>query len=326
MKTKIKKFFKNFTKRENISALGLIVVVAGVSLVLAFAAGSFSRWRNLQDAKVKRHSAYEDELRQLSGLSTNLTPVPNPTADWKDYSSARYGFSLKYPAGWQPPQEISPGKDENFIQKISFDEKGIVSDKITVQGFDVFIYSASRFPGPAGTDNLKKKNENVSSENCPRFEDITLGQVGYPAKEVNVTADNPCWEETFFYSLTVNGYTFNIVPRTPKGFASLGRDIKIPLVNVFPEFYDVASTLTFAERQSAVSQAPRRIAEQIASPPAVRYTAGQRCAVKNDHPSYSKTKGKHMDEDCCPDPDEWPNPKCAYSGGQLGVLRAKPKK
>jgi hypothetical protein len=36
------------------------------------------------------------------------------------------------------------------------------------------------------------------------------------------------------------------------------------------------------------------------------------CAHKNDHPSKSKTKGHHMDEDCCLDPDESKNPACAY--------------
>lgn len=38
-----------------------------------------------------------------------------------------------------------------------------------------------------------------------------------------------------------------------------------------------------------------------------------RCAKENDHSSKSDTKGKHTDEDCCPDPDEYPNPRCYYS-------------
>lgn len=50
------------------------------------------------------------------------------------------------------------------------------------------------------------------------------------------------------------------------------------------------------------------------------------CKHENDHPSYSKTKGKHMDEDCCPDPDERPKPGCVYS--QKGIdlmLKGKSK-
>jgi hypothetical protein len=50
------------------------------------------------------------------------------------------------------------------------------------------------------------------------------------------------------------------------------------------------------------------------------FSRGATCAEKNDHPSYSDTKGKHMDEDCCPDPDEWPKPGCAYSASAIALM------
>ena len=40
----------------------------------------------------------------------------------------------------------------------------------------------------------------------------------------------------------------------------------------------------------------------------------------------SDTKGKHMDEDCCPDPDEWPKPGCRYSAKGLALMLKGPKK
>ena len=49
------------------------------------------------------------------------------------------------------------------------------------------------------------------------------------------------------------------------------------------------------------------------------------CTEKNDHPSYSDSKGKHMDEDCCPDPDEWPKPGCAYSPSGRALMMKGPK-
>ena len=43
------------------------------------------------------------------------------------------------------------------------------------------------------------------------------------------------------------------------------------------------------------------------------------CDKKNDHPSKSnKGKGKHMDMECCLDPDEYPNPHCYYDPGKYG--------
>lgn len=46
---------------------------------------------------------------------------------------------------------------------------------------------------------------------------------------------------------------------------------------------------------------------------------------KKSTPKKSKTKGKHMDEDCCPDPDEWANPKCEYSVRGYSVMIPNPK-
>jgi hypothetical protein len=43
------------------------------------------------------------------------------------------------------------------------------------------------------------------------------------------------------------------------------------------------------------------------------------CAKKNDHPEKSKkNKKKHMDMECCLDPDEAPNPHCYYPTKKYG--------
>ena len=43
------------------------------------------------------------------------------------------------------------------------------------------------------------------------------------------------------------------------------------------------------------------------------------CDKKNDHPGKSKkNKGKHMDMECCLDPDEYPNPNCYYDSDKYG--------
>ena len=325
MKKIIKKHLPNFIKRENITALSMIIAIGGVSFVLAVLLAQFARYENLNEEKKKRHSAYEDEFRRLSGLTVNLAPAPDPTADWKTYKSQKYRVSLKYPKNWQNARESSAAKGESYLQKIAFDEKGIASAD-GVKGFDVFVYSAAKFPGPIGTDNLKKKNEDVSEEKCPHFDDITLGEKAYQAKEANVSVDNPCWEETFFYSLTKNGYTFNIVPRQ-EGSANIFEDRKkIDILRNFPEFYDVVSTLDFAEVETqSIAQISKKAIQKAAAAPKVRYTSGATCAHKKDNPRKSKTKGRHMDEDCCPDPDEWPNPRCAYSAKGLAIMLKGPK-
>jgi hypothetical protein len=72
------------------------------------------------------------------------------------------------------------------------------------------------------------------------------------------------------------------------------------------------------QAQKPIMIAPRVI---VRKPVVLRIS----CAEKNDHPSYSDTKGKHMDEDCCPDPDEWPKPGCAYSPSSRALMLKRPK-
>ncbi len=322
---RIRKFAKRIVSRKNITAVSMIFVVGAVAFSLALASFVFSYWRGWQigkDSKKERNSAYMQELRKFSGITTNLEAVPDITANWKQYENDKYGFAIKYPQNWENPEDISPTADNKYISRISFVSSAGGQDR---KGFDVYVYPISRFPGPENTDNLVRKNDGNISGNCARFGAITLGGEGYPAKEIDVKGGDPCFEETFFYSLAKGNYLYNIVP-LETGYNISNYDDKVTLIKTDPQFYDIISTLSFAEK-TEIGNIPRKIVQRAVSPPKVRFVGGGgKCPEKNDHPRYSKTKGKHMDEDCCPDPDEWPNPRCSYSGGGMGILRAKPKK
>ncbi len=323
MKKKIKKVFKRLKNRQNITAAGTILVVGGISLALALVAAVSSRSKIGQIERENRQSAYQDELKKLSGITTNLEQVPDQTANWQVYDSQKYNFSIKYPSDWQAPKETFPDSGSKYLLKISFD--GQANSKGESQnGFDIFVYSFSKFPNYLGTDNFVPKSENTDQQDCPHFDDITLGEAGYPAKEINVSDKDPCWEETFFYNLANSGFTYNIVPRSGRKYDIKGFDEKLDLLKILPQFYDIVSTLNFTDKEN-IAQASQRVFQTAISPPRARYVAGGHCPAKHDHPSYSnKGKGKHMDEDCCPDPDEWPNPRCAYSESALGVMLGGP--
>ena len=61
------------------------------------------------------------------------------------------------------------------------------------------------------------------------------------------------------------------------------------------------------------------VAVDTAPPP-----AKESCPHPDRRPHKSDHKGKHIDEDCCPDPDEWPNPKCAYPKNNYGIMLSRP--
>lgn len=85
---------------------------------------------------------------------------------------------------------------------------------------------------------------------------------------------------------------------------------------------DLTDDQTIAQNESFDKEYQKKNAKRIARRPTVLRVS---CREKNDHPSYSETKGKHMDEDCCPDPDEWPKPGCIYSAaGYAIMLKGKP--
>lgn len=78
------------------------------------------------------------------------------------------------------------------------------------------------------------------------------------------------------------------------------------------------------EKDAALERELKKIDDQARARMIVRPrnpAAGKgRCAEANDHPSYSDTKGKHMDEDCCPDPDEYPDPGCYYTPAGYALM------
>lgn len=74
------------------------------------------------------------------------------------------------------------------------------------------------------------------------------------------------------------------------------------------------------EKKAPIPKAPTPKA-----PPPRPVVAKISCNHPSDKPSKSKTKNSHVDEDCCPDPDEYPKPGCVYSAKGLSILK-KPKK
>jgi len=58
---------------------------------------------------------------------------------------------------------------------------------------------------------------------------------------------------------------------------------------------------------------------------APRTTSGAKCPAKHDRPTISqRNHTNHMDEDCCPDYDEWPKPGCAYTAEDFKIMLPGP--
>ncbi len=74
-----------------------------------------------------------------------------------------------------------------------------------------------------------------------------------------------------------------------------------------------------AARQEAAFQAFLRSVPEPTGPTTMGVGGRRVCGKKNDKPQKGGTV--HVDEDCCPDYDETPNPRCYYTPEQRAILR-----
>ena len=119
----------------------------------------------------------------------------------------------------------------------------------------------------------------------------------------------------------------NILPRTTGNYGSKA------VVRGKPENSGraIASVLGVADSVKKKLIKPKKIAPKVINAPPPRAETkkvnGLRvCAKKNDHGREShKGSQPHMDRECCPDPDEWPNPHCYYTPEQLSRMLKPPK-
>lgn len=266
---------------------------------------------------------FESYQNELLGMEKEKITVEVPVAEddtlaWKTYQDKITGFSVKYPDYWPDPKVSRAGGKVEYLEKVVFDN-GFGTEAKRFKGFEVYVYDAEKISGPVESDNLMPKNpENLKANDCDKseFSEATLGEGAYPAQEVEVESGDRCFMEAYFFSVNRGKYFYNIVPLAPETDSPLGEGKKIDVITNFPKFFEILSTFVVPleevqiEEEKEVIQ--KNIVEKKVQPRRVLQSLG-RCSHKNDHPRKSRTKKhRHMDEDCCMDPDEWPNPRCQY--------------
>lgn len=281
----------------------LFLLLVGLPIVV------YKDYQRRESERVKKEIARQENLQNIS---VGITAGQDIAADWQVFKNDQYDFTIKYPTDWEYVQEMPAGPGAKYKLKVSFWYK--LATKNNMKGVDVYVYEGNEFSNLALTDAVIRKNPNASPQTLNQFSDVTIGEKNYPAKEVYILNNSAFFKNTYFYSLTKDNYTYTIVPTLGKGVSSgLVYDGKKEVALYLPEFFDMLSTFEFNEI------VPNPIENKISIPHRV-YISKPMCANKNDHPQYSKQhKGLHMDEDCCMDPDEWPNPRCAYSAKGMSV-------
>jgi hypothetical protein len=320
-------FFCKKNLARDIAVLILLIAFSGIFLVgtrhwqkigVYFSKKDKGRNENIQESKTEKVFTEEENVqKQEESVPTIQAKID--TSFWMPYQNLWYGFSLKYPNTWLDPMAKKPAIGEIWDQKVEFRPKE-TQERNPFEGFDVEVYSIAKIKQLSGTDEFPQlKNEELrADDSCSNLSGHLLETGDYPAEEVYVLANDACFNATLFFTNTRGEYIYVIVPKIKNG-AGLAGDPAGEISGHLPEFFSVAKewNLIDIRRPKPLPPKPRIVAPLPASFDVV---GGRRvCAKKNDKPSKSNQhKGKHMDMECCLDPDEYPNPNCYYSPQKYG--------
>ena len=269
------------------------------------------------------------------------------TSSWEVYANEWYGFEIRYPSDWEKPVAQRPARGDKWEQSYIFQKKrepsAATADEQASQsplagafmGFAVRVYSV------AAVKELRHTNEFPIRKDIPQSEimqcEVISGHLveneNFPAEEIHIPPADECYGPVYFFSLTRERYMYNIVPipkeenqdsQGDKADSSLrevsektdltkNTDPKNEVHRRFPEFPAAVKSFSLTEIKRPPARPP---APRITAPMPVSYKRVNGklvCAKKNDKPRKSKQgKGKHLDMECCLDPDEYPNPHCTY--------------
>lgn len=268
-----------------------------------------------QAVQMTEQEAVEKQEEKVTDILSEID-----TSDWTPYQNTWYGFSLKYPNSWKDPVARKAVAGVLWEQQLQFRLKESSEDN-PFEGFDMVIYSVSKVKEANNTEEFPRlKSEELKSEEaCAMIEGHLLESADYPAEEIYIPANDACYNAALFFTNTRDAYIYNLVPKVKDGMGLAG-DPAEELESHMPEFFASASKFELIDIIRPKPAPPAKPKITAPMPYIYKVVNGRRvCSTKNDKPGKSKKgKGKHMDMECCLDPDEYPNPNCYYDPGKYG--------
>lgn len=240
------------------------------------------------------------------------------TSNWKKYQSDWYGFNVKYPDNINAPIVRNASADSKWEYRYEFRKKEI--DDNPFIGFNIAVYNVNKTKELMNIAEFPAiKSEELKRDPwCESIYGRIIETGDYPAEEIYIPPSDKCYNSTLFFTFTRGEYMYTFIPVVKEDFERTG-DPRIEINDKFPEFLAIISTSELIDiKRSRVSTS--KSISPMPTPVSYKRIEGKLvCAKKNDHPSKSdQNKKKHLDMECCLDPDEYPNPHCYYSPDKYG--------
>ncbi len=246
-------------------------------------------------------------------------------SDWKIYEDNTYDFKIKYSESWADPQ-IQEIDTENspYQYQVKFGTEKTLNGNGN-EGFSILI----------SKKNAINKNADTCNCVCVEMQDNLDQEISQELYSPNLfsKAKQETDNHTACYSYHFMGqyFEYKLIPiSNDESNLSLLKDhnlqnfelAKNTFVINFESIKEKAIKLAQEQEQARLIAIERARQARIAAERA-RQAQLRTCKHPERKPSYSTTKKKHMDEDCCPDPDEWPDPKCRYSAKDYKIMLKK---
>lgn len=309
----------------------LLHTIEWVFILLAFFVIGFSMvyyqktievYEKLSGKFIGSREDFLQALEEEKMLTGKVAPEPIDTSDWKTYQDNKYNFEIKYPPSWADPKpQVINDKDFAYQYKVSFGTTETLSENDN-DGFSVYVTKRD------------SSDENIDLGDCisspPETQQITSpskdsGQTDLKDQcllyKVRLAGEDPGY---YSYQFMGQNFEYNFFP----ALIDSSKSSSLVTENM-PQFEAAANTFTldFEAIELAKKKTAERLKQQAIAAEKARIKSLYRpstqksvCIEKHIHPSKSDKQGKHVDEDCCPDPDEWPNLRCKYKPSDYGIL------
>lgn len=265
-----------------IGLFGILLIVVVFDLGMIFSERYFNQ-ENRENGKVEKIT---EDIFFASAEIFQKEEDQVIVTGWQIHRDNKRGLEIKYPENWI--KEVIEGTPSfAWEQKIVFRENDLRKTK-KEKGFDLFIYNTKKIGTSfAYTEQKGKMSQNIFPENrdCFRNESfLKTKNEEYVYEIIPVLLDEPIFKNNPNILITCDSKE---IIDSMLGF----KLVKIERPKPKPK---------------PVINAPMPVWFKMVN--------GKRvCAKKNDKPKESKkNKGRHLDMECCLDPDEYPNPHCTY--------------
>ncbi len=239
---------------------------------------------------------------------------PIDATGWDIYQNKWYGFEIKHPDSWKNNTQYKTATEKSAVYETIYKfRKDGEEDGDVYVGYDVKIYPLKKVQSVEETNDVRRK-ENVPEDagECDISEEADSESGDVSPQKVSIDGNNSCYEPAYFYNVTKGNYIYNIVPAVGKSGERFSNPEK-ETTRRFPEYKEAVDSF----KPVSVARPQPKLKPRITArrPVAAKIVGGKLiCAKRNDHPRKSRNGNKpgHLDLECCLDPDERPNPWCAY--------------